>query len=123
MPGSLEVREEPHRACVEEYTVTDSDVAEHLAKRGRRILSTPCLILMMEKTARKCLDLILGEGRTSVGYRIDVRHRRSVGEGEKVRIEARMVYFDGRRAVFHITAASKGEIVGEGFHERYVVEA
>lgn len=122
MQGSLEVRDEGIKTCSQEFKVVEEYLAQHLMKRGKRILSTPCLILMMERTARNCLETLVG-GRTSVGYRVDVRHRKSVEEGGTVRVEARLVYFDGRRAVFHITAYSNGEIVGEGVHERYIVEA
>ncbi len=123
MQENLEVRDEGIKTCAQEYTVTEEFLAQHLISKGKRILSTPCLILMMERTARNCLDRLVGDNKTSVGYRIDIRHRKSVNEGDKVRVEARLVYFDGRRAVFHITAYSKGEVVGEGIHERYVVEA
>ena len=122
MQGEIEVREESHRACAMEFTVGEEHLALHLKERGRRVLSTPCLVLMMEVTARTCLDLALPAGKTSVGYRVDVRHRKSVGEGEKVRVEARLVSFDGRRALFYVTAYNRGEVVGEAIHERYVVD-
>ncbi len=108
------------RVCREEHVVGEEHLASHLAARGRRVLSTPCLVLMMESTSRKCLDAILGEGRTSVGYRVDVRHRRPVPEGARVVVEARLVDFDGRRALFLVKAYSGGELVAEAIHERYV---
>ncbi len=117
----VEVWSEEVRVCKAEHRVLPEHLAAHLRARGRRVLSTPCLVLMMEATARECLDEML-EGRTSVGYRVDVRHRRPVEEGALVHVEARLVEFDGRRAVFYIKAYSGGELVAEAVHERYVVE-
>lgn len=96
--------------------------ARHLAERGRRVLSTPCLILMIEITTRKCLEQLLGDGRTSVGYRVDIRHRKPVPIGAEVEVEARLVEFDGRRAVFYAKALSNGQLIAEAIHERYVTE-
>lgn len=123
MQGEVEVREEPIKVCVKEYPVSGEYIAQHLLESGRRILSTPCLILMMERTARLCLEHSTGPGKKSVGVSVEVRHRRSVSEGEEVRVEARLVRFDGRRAFFHLSAYSGGELVGEGVHERVIVEA
>jgi len=118
----LEVSERSVRVCAEKHVVGEEHLARHLRERGKRILSTPCLVLMLEATARKCLEAVLGDGRTSVGYRVDVRHRRPVPEGATVEVEATLVDFDGRRAVFHLKAYSGGEPVAEAVHERYVVE-
>ncbi len=108
--------------CRATYRVEPGHVASHLAEKGRRVLSTPCLVLYMEATARRCLDGLLPVGRTSVGYRVDVKHRRPVPEGGVVEVVARLVEFDDRRALFYIRALSGGELVGEAFHERFVVE-
>ncbi len=122
LPG-VEIRREDQVVCSARWIVGREHIAQHLAGRGRNVLSTPCLILFMEATARMCLDELLGDGRTSVGYRVDVKHRKSVGLGEEVLVEARVGVFDGRRALFLITARnSSGEVIGEGLNERYVVE-
>jgi len=57
-----------------------------------------------------------------VGYRVDVKHRRPIGEGERLVVVARLVEFDGRRALFYIRAVKDGELVGEAFHERFVTD-
>ena len=120
---SLSIEREEQVVCRAEWTVGEEHVAQHLAGRGKKVLSTPCLALFMEATARMCLDEMLGEGRTSVGYRVDVKHRRSVGVGERVIVEARLASFDGRRALFLVTARDpQGEVIGEALNERYVVE-
>jgi len=116
-PQSVEARE-----CSREWVVGEEHLARHLAERGRRVLSTPCMVLMMEATARECLERILGDGRTSVGYRVDVKHRKPVEEGERILVTARLIEFDGRRALFYIRAEKGGDLVGEAFHERFVTD-
>ena len=107
--------------CVYEYTVEEEHVAEHLARRGRKVLSTPCLILMMERSARLCLDE--RTGITSVGYRVDVKHRSSAVPGERISVYARVYYWDGRRALVYMRAtAADGRLVGEGINERFRFE-
>ena len=120
---SLRLYREEQVVCKVEWTVGREHIAQHLASKGRLVLSTPCLALFMEATARMCLDELLGDGRTSVGYRIDVKHKRSVSVGERVIVEARLASFDGRRALFIISARDpQGEVIGEALNERYVVE-
>ena len=107
--------------CVEERVVSRDHVAEHLAEKGELVLSTPCLILYMESAARRCLDA--KTGKPSVGYRVDVKHRRSVRPGEKLIVRAKIFEFDGRRALVYMRAETpEGDLVGEGINERFVRE-
>jgi len=39
-PRSVEARE-----CLREWVVGEEHLARHLAERGRRVLSTPCMVL------------------------------------------------------------------------------
>ena len=108
--------------CRKRWVVGEEHLARHLAERGRKVLSTPCMVLMIEATARECLDRVL-DGKTTVGYRVDVKHRRPVGLGEEVVVEARIIEFDGRRAlVYARVTGPDGSLVGEAFHERFVTE-
>ncbi len=104
--------------CDYTFTVGEEHTAEHLAEKGEYILSTPCLILFMERAARLCLDS--RTGIISVGYRVDVKHRKSLKVGEKVIVRSRVFYWDGRRALVYVRAVDReGDLVGEGINERY----
>ncbi len=107
--------------CRSTFTVEEAHVAEHLAARGVKVLSTPCLILFMEKTARTCLEEVLGEGLTSVGVRVDIRHRRPVPLGAEVEVRAVGVRDGEQSYLFSVKAYYKGELVGEGIHLRRIV--
>ncbi len=105
--------------CEYEYVVEKEHVASHLAERGELVLSTPCLALFMETSARRCLDD--NAGVLSVGYRVDVKHRKSVGVGEKIIVKVKVFEWDGRRALVYMKAFdNSGSLVGEGINERFV---
>ncbi|MCE4624936.1 MAG: hypothetical protein F7C35_03615 [Desulfurococcales archaeon] len=104
--------------CEYKFRVEREHVAEHLAAEGEYVLSTPCLILYMERAARMCLDS--RTGKVSVGYRVDMKHRKSVPPGRELTLYARVFYWDGRRALVYVRAEDDtGSLVGEGINERF----
>ncbi|MEB3760818.1 MAG: thioesterase [Desulfurococcales archaeon] len=104
--------------CTYTYKVEREHAAQHLAERGEYVLSTPCLVLFMEASARKCLDN--NAGVTSVGYRVDVKHRKSVRIGEEITVMVKVFEWDSRRALVYMKAYdSSGDLVGEGINERF----
>ena len=109
--------------CRREWIVGPDHVASHLAGVGVRVLSTPCMIFFIEATIRECLDDIVGPGRTTVGVRVDARHRAPAAEGSRVIVEARVFWVDGSRALaYAMVFRDDGVLVGEAIHERRVVE-
>lgn len=106
--------------CTMEFTVEPGHAAEHLAQPG--VLSTPCLILFMEKTARICLERVLPEGKTSVGVRADVRHRRPVPVESVVEVRVRGMPDEDGYYIFTVRAYHGGVLVGEGVHIRKIVD-
>ncbi len=108
--------------CSKEWVVGEEHVAAHLAARGIKVLSTPCMILFIEATLRECLDEVLPGGYTTVGIRVDARHRAPVPVGGRVRVEARVLLVDGRRVLSYAKVTSEGRLVGDAVHERYIVE-
>ena len=108
-------------SCTYRETARPGHEAEHLAELGVRVLSTPCLALYMERAARRCLDERAGV--VSVGYRVEVKHRRPVAIGEELLLEARIYYWDGRRGLVYVRALrAGGEVVAEMHNERYARE-
>ena len=86
------------------------------------VLGTPALVALMEQAAVSALEGHLGEGQTSVGVRIDVRHLAATPVGMHVRARAELVAVEGRRLRFHIEAWDEVERVGEASHERVIVD-
>lgn len=108
--------------CVEEYVVEDRHVAKHVGSGDVEVLSTPSMILFMEATALRCLQRYLPDNYTTVGYLVNVRHVNPAPKGAKVRVEVELTSREGRKLVFNVRALWGSVLIGEGVHERFVVD-
>jgi fluoroacetyl-CoA thioesterase len=102
--------------------VAEEDTARHLGSGGVRVLATPQMILMMERAGVAAVDALLPAGYVTVGAHLDVRHLAPTPVGFEVRAVAELVAVEGRRLTFRVTVHDGAEVVGEGYHERYVVD-
>ncbi|MDK6028133.1 thioesterase family protein [Ignisphaera sp. 4213-co] len=103
--------------CIEDYKIGDEHIAKHV-----NVLATPMMILFMEVTASKCIEKYIPVGYTTVGFIINVKHVNPAPSGATIRIEVKLVSKEGRRLMFEVKAFWKNVLVGEGVHERYVVD-
>lgn len=104
-------------------TVAESDTAR--VSGGETlppVLSTPRMISYMERTAHQALLPYLPEGQTSVGTLVNIRHLGATPVGMQVRFRAELVEVDRRRMRFKVEAWDAVEKVGEGEHERFIVD-
>ncbi len=85
------------------------------------VFATPSLVALVEAAAVAALEGHLSPDDTSVGTRIDLAHLAATPLGEPVRAEARLAQVDGRRLVFEVVAHDGTRKIGEGRHERMVV--
>jgi predicted thioesterase len=102
--------------------VAEEHTARHLGSGGVRVLATPQMILLVERAGVAATDHLLPEGYLTVGAHLDVRHLAPTPVGFKVRAVAELVEVDGRRLSFRVTVHDGVELVGEGRHERYIVD-
>ncbi|MHA1596183.1 MAG: thioesterase family protein [Candidatus Asgardarchaeia archaeon] len=105
-----------------EYTVEDKHAASFIESGDVKVLSTPSMICMMEKTSRLLVQKYLPEGQTTVGTKVNVSHIKAVPVGVKVRIKSKLTRIEGRRLAFDVIAYWRDDKVGMGTHERYIVE-
>jgi fluoroacetyl-CoA thioesterase len=103
-------------------TVDASRLASSLGSGGVEVFSTPSLIALMENAARQAVESLLPADQITVGVRIDVQHLAATPLGAQVRARAELTQLEGRRLVFHLTAFDEQEKIGEGTHERMVVD-
>ena len=115
----------PTPLCVREVVVPEEYAASHLTGRGVKVLSTPCMLLLVERTLQECIDEKLGDpALATVGVRADVRHHRPAPVGSRVRIEGYLLSVRGTRLLLYARVVGEGGVlVGEVVHERAVVEA
>jgi fluoroacetyl-CoA thioesterase len=100
---------------------------EHLANRFKDsvlppVLATPVMIMVMENAALNAIKAYLEPGESAVGTRVDVRHLAATPVGMGVTGEAEVTHVDGRRIEFAVRAYDQSEAIGEGTHERMVVD-
>jgi predicted thioesterase len=103
-------------------TVDASRLASAVGSGGLEVCSTPSMIALMEGAALQAVEPFLPEEQTTVGVRIDVRHIAATPVGMQLHARAELTEVDGRRLVFHVEAFDAHEKVGEGTHERMIVD-
>jgi fluoroacetyl-CoA thioesterase len=85
------------------------------------VFSTPYLILIMENAALNAIKQYLEPGESAVGTRVDVRHLVATPVGREVVGHAEVTGTDGRKIFFRVWAMDGNEEIGNGTHERTVV--
>jgi fluoroacetyl-CoA thioesterase len=86
------------------------------------VLATPCMVALMEGAAVAAVDALLPAGYCTVGSRLDVRHLAATAVGHPVQARAELVEIDGRRLVFRVEASDDAGLIGDGSHERFIVD-
>jgi fluoroacetyl-CoA thioesterase len=85
------------------------------------VLATGYMIGLMEWTCTQLLRPHLDDGEGSVGVHVDVSHVAATPPGLTVTVDAELTELTGRRAWFHVQAHDGFDMIGEGYHERFIV--
>ena len=101
--------------------VTEELTARHLGSGAVHVLATPQMILLMERASVAAVDPLLPEGYRTVGAHLDVHHLAPTPVGFTVTATSELVEADSRRLKFKVQAHDGVELVGEGIHERAIV--
>ncbi|WP_433431146.1 thioesterase family protein [Nonomuraea sp. CA-141351] len=98
-------------------------VAErHCTRRGDHdIFSTPNLVHLIEDAAIEALAPYLADGEGSVGSKVEIAHVAPTLKGGKVTATATVTEVDRRRVAFAVVAEDANGKVGEGTHERFII--
>jgi fluoroacetyl-CoA thioesterase len=100
---------------------------EHLANQFKdsmlpQVLATPVMILIMENAALNAIRLFLEPDEIAVGIGLNVKHFAATPVGLEVRAEAEVIRVEGRRIDFDVSARDEIEEVGNGTHQRVVID-
>jgi predicted thioesterase len=106
-----------------EFVVDATHVIDFADEQMPAVLSTPCLIGYLERTARKALTPVLDAGERSVGVHVDVRHLAPTPLGQRVVCTARVIHVDGPVISYQIEARDQRELIARGLHKRRVIHA
>jgi fluoroacetyl-CoA thioesterase len=110
--------------AAKERTITvDSNQTTSFLWEGENVLSTPSMIAEMEETCRLLLkeQFVRDAEWDSVGTIVDIRHLAATPVGAEVSLRAKVVSVEGRRVMFEVEARDGLERVGEGRHERFII--
>ncbi|MEW6603136.1 MAG: thioesterase family protein [Thermoproteota archaeon] len=110
-------------AMKERTIIVDSNQTTSFLWEGENVLSTPSMIMEMEETCRLLLkeQFVLDPEWDSVGTIVDIRHLAATPVGAEVYLKAKVVSIDGRRVMFEVEARDKLEKIGDGRHERFII--
>jgi fluoroacetyl-CoA thioesterase len=88
------------------------------------VFSTPSMISEMEETCRLLLkeQFIPEEQWDSVGTFVEIKHLAPTPIGAEVLLKAKVYSVNGRRVMFDVEASDKVEKIGEGRHERMIID-
>lgn len=106
----------------EEQVVTPELCANHIGSGAVKVLATPMMIALMERTCRLCVKPCLDEGFETVGTQVNVSHISSTPVGLKVWCECELVGIDRRKLTFRVEAYDEKGLIGEGLHERFIID-
>ena len=102
-------------------TVTSEETAARVASGTLEVYGTPMMIALMEKTSFELVQPELAEGESTVGISVNIKHNKANKVGDEVVCESTLVKVDGRRLVFEVKVTHNGTVVGEGTHERFII--
>jgi fluoroacetyl-CoA thioesterase len=101
--------------------VVHENTAASVGAGGVEVFGTPMMIALMENAAWRAVANSLDEGDVTVGTVVNVRHLAATPLGQHVRAMAELIEIDGRRLVFKVEAYDEKQKIGEGQHERFIV--
>ena len=108
---------------VREYRteVTPDIAVSFMGLDDARVLSTPEMIRLMERTCRDAVLPLLETGHDTVGTHVDVYHLAAAPLGSTVVFKVEVKDVDKRRIEFQVEAATEGEKIAQGTHERAII--
>ena len=85
------------------------------------VLGTPVMINVIEAAALAAVERLLPTGHQSLGTHLDIRHFAATPVGMRVWAIAELIAIEGRTLSFRVEARDDLEPIGDGMHQRVVV--
>ena len=104
-----------------ELVVGEEHTAPRVGSGKVHVLATPVMINLFEAAALDAVDQHLPAGYQSLGTVLNVRHIAATPVGMKVFSVARIIRVEGRTVFLAVEARDERELIGDGLHERVVV--
>jgi predicted thioesterase len=104
-----------------ELTIGEEHTAPRVGSGLVHVLATPVMINLLEAAALDAVDRHLPAGYQSLGTVLNVRHIAATPVGMRVRATAEIVKVEARTVFLRVEARDEREVIGDGLHERVVV--
>ncbi len=101
--------------------VSEEHTAPRVGSGAIRVLATPVMINLFEAAALDAVERLLPPGHQSLGTVLDIRHIAATPVGMRVSASAVVERVEGRTVHFRVEARDEKELIGDGTHERVVV--
>ncbi len=105
-----------------EQVVTPEMSAARIGSGLVEVFATPMMVALVERTCNESVLPYLDEGQGTVGTLVNVSHIAATPIGMRVWCESELVEVDRRRLVFAVKAYDECGLIGEGTHERFVID-
>ena len=86
------------------------------------VFATPMLVALVEQTCYESVLPHLDEGQGTVGTLVNVSHLSATPIGKRVWCDSELMEVDRRRLVFSVKAYDEAGLIGEGTHERFIID-
>ncbi len=102
--------------------VAADNTAAAMGSGELQVFATPAMIALMEKASYESVAKELEPGQGTVGTLMNVKHTAATPVGMEVTATSELVEVDRRRLVFHVEAFDERGMIGEGTHERFIID-
>ncbi len=104
-----------------EVMVTKDNIAGAVGSGTVEVFATPEMINLMERCCSDSVAEYMEEGCTTVGSLVNVTHLSATPIGMKVWCESTLTQVEGRKLKFQVKAYDDKGLIGEGVHERFII--
>lgn len=102
--------------------VTHENTATAWKSGNLDVFATPAMIALMEQTCANSVECELENGQSTVGTLVNVKHLKATPIGQTVTAESTLTEIDRKRLVFTVSAFDENGLIGEGTHERFIID-
>ena len=104
--------------------VTEENTAAKVGSGSLMVFGTPYMVALMENAALTLVAATLPEGKGSVGIAMNITHSASTPVGMTVRAEAEVtnISANGKIIDFKVSAYDEAGLIGEGTHQRAIID-
>lgn len=106
-----------------EIVVTKDVTAAAIGSGMVDVFATPMMISLMENTCARSVASHLQADESTVGTHVNVSHCAATPIGMKVYCESELIEIDRRKLTFKVTAYDERGLIGEGLHERFIIDS